>query len=277
MTPLMASMARVIYNPRPGEEMEGIRDPEELCRPSLASREAVELILLDGFIPAAYRKPGRWTGEQAQPWLSFLASHLQNTTRTEDFAWWQLREAKVSGVSTGALAGLAAGVTVGLLGAIVGALLGNLAFRVQGGLLLGIAGLAIGVPVGHQCAAYVKANHAMPPSRGLDVRWKRLIILFIASSVFATLVGRFLFHAQTYSSPSVRSRTGSRFRRRGFHTCTYTKRANRGCQSREYFGSRSAGRYSPGSDYRIDEQHCGAWLMSYTHVWPSGLAIYHHS
>lgn len=196
MTPLMASMARVIYNPRPGEEIEDIRDPEELCRPSLASREAVELILLDGFVPAAYRKPDRWTGEQAQPWLSFLASHLQNTTGTADFAWWQLREAKASGVSTGAAAGLAAGVTVGLLGAIVGALLGNLAFRVQGGFLLGIGGLAIGAAVGCRFAAYVKAEHAMPPSRGLDVRWKRLIIWFIAFSVFWTLVGHFFWHTR---------------------------------------------------------------------------------
>ncbi len=176
--------------------MEDIRDPEELCRPSLASREAVELILLDRFIPAAYRKPGRWTGEQAQPWLSFLASHLQNTIRTEDFAWWQLREAKASGVSTGVLAGLAAGVAVGLLGAIVGALLGSLAFWVQGGLLLGIGGLAIGVPVGHEIAAYFKANHAMLPSRGLDVRWKRLVIWLIAFSVLWTLAGRVLMHAR---------------------------------------------------------------------------------
>lgn len=196
MTPLMASMARVIYNPRPGEETEDIRDPEELCRPSLANREAVELILLDGFIPAAYRKPDRWTGEQARPWLSFLASHLQNTAMTEDFAWWQLREAKASGVSTGVLAGMAAGMTIGLLGAIVGALLGGLAFRVQGGLLFGIGGLAMGALVGLEVTAYINANRAMLPSRGLDVRWKRLVIQFIAFSVFWTLVCRVFLHTR---------------------------------------------------------------------------------
>jgi hypothetical protein len=196
LTPLMASMARVIYSPRPGEEIEGVRDPEELCSPSLASREAVELILLDGFIPAAYRLSDHWTGEQAQPWLGFLASHLQNTTGTADFAWWQLREAKASGVSTGAAAGLVAGVMVGLLAAIGGALLGDLAFGIRGGFLLGIGGLISGIQIGRQVAAYVQSNNAIPPSRGLHIRWKHLIIWLIGISALGTLAGQYFMHAR---------------------------------------------------------------------------------
>ena len=60
-TPLAVSLARTIYNPRPGERAGELRDPAELCSPELANRAAVEYVLLDGLIPAAYRQPGRWT------------------------------------------------------------------------------------------------------------------------------------------------------------------------------------------------------------------------
>ena len=54
-TPLMVGLARAIYNPRPGELAGALRDPAELCNPSLADRAAVESLLFDAFIPAAYR------------------------------------------------------------------------------------------------------------------------------------------------------------------------------------------------------------------------------
>ena len=82
-TPLMAGLARAIYNPRPGEQPGDLRDPAELCSPALADRAAVEALLFDAFIPAAYRPPttGRWTVRQAESWLVFLARHLERTIR----------------------------------------------------------------------------------------------------------------------------------------------------------------------------------------------------
>ena len=53
--PLMVGLARAIYNARPGELAGTLRDPAELCSPALADRTAVESLLFDAFIPAAYR------------------------------------------------------------------------------------------------------------------------------------------------------------------------------------------------------------------------------
>jgi len=92
-TPLMVGMARAIYNPRPGELAGGLRDPAELCGPALADREAVESLLFDAFIPAAYRAvpAGRWKAQAAEKWLVFLAHYLEQTICGPDLAWWQLR------------------------------------------------------------------------------------------------------------------------------------------------------------------------------------------
>ncbi len=88
-TPLMAGLARAIYNPRPGELAGPLPNPEELCEPNMTDRTAVESRLLDAFIPAAYRdKPAR--REKAQKRLVFLARHLECTTGGTDLAWWQL-------------------------------------------------------------------------------------------------------------------------------------------------------------------------------------------
>lgn len=94
-TPLMVVLARAIYNPRPGERLGDLRDPAELCSPALADRAAVERYLFDAFIPSAYRLriSGRWTAENAESWLIFLAHHLQSSIESTDFAWWQLRGA----------------------------------------------------------------------------------------------------------------------------------------------------------------------------------------
>lgn len=92
-TPLAVSLARTIYNPRPGERVGALRDPAELCDAELTDRAAVESLLLDGLIPASYRQPGRWSAPQAEQCLTFLASHLEYTVESSDYAWWQLPRA----------------------------------------------------------------------------------------------------------------------------------------------------------------------------------------
>ena len=94
-TPLMVGLARVIYNPRPGEIAGTLRDPAELCDPTLADRMAVESLLFDAFVPAAYRSGAavRWTAREAERCLVFLARHLEYKAASIDMAWWQLRRA----------------------------------------------------------------------------------------------------------------------------------------------------------------------------------------
>ena len=89
-TPLMAALARVIYNPRPNELGGEARDPAELCGSELSDRAAVEAHLFDAFIPAAYRGSSRWTAEEAEPWLRFLARYLEKKIGGPDLAWWKL-------------------------------------------------------------------------------------------------------------------------------------------------------------------------------------------
>ena len=136
-TPLMVGLARAIYNPLPGEAAGTLRDPVELCRPALTDRTAVEFLLFDEFIPAAYRHDpaGRWEVQDAERWLVFLARHLERRIWGPDLAWWQLPQAvpglvdavKVSAVAVvgfavggvfGAVAGV--GVVFGVVAGIVG-------------------------------------------------------------------------------------------------------------------------------------------------------------
>jgi hypothetical protein len=114
-TPLAVGLARTIYNPRPGEQAEVLRDPAELCSPELRDRGAVESLLLDGLISAAYRQPGRWTAPQVDIWLTFLARHLQYTIRSPDLAWWQLPRAVPAVVRSWPAFVLVSGVAAGLI------------------------------------------------------------------------------------------------------------------------------------------------------------------
>ena len=146
-TPLMAGLARAIYNPRPGERARDLRQPAELC--DLAGRPAVEAHLFDAFIPAAYRPPatGRWSAGQAEKWLEFLARHLDQTIRSPDLAWWQLQEAvpQKTFALLAALAELAAGLAAGVAAAVVF----GIVFAVVFGPAAGVAaGLALGAVFG---------------------------------------------------------------------------------------------------------------------------------
>ena len=136
-TPLMASLARIVYNPRPGEVLSAIpRHPAELLDSTMfATKDEVEEHLFDAFIHAAYRpyeeesrRRRRWTAAQAEQSLIFLARDLQNR-RTTDLNWWEIHSAapqSLAGLSVGLIAGLAGafglvngvGVGVALIAAV---------------------------------------------------------------------------------------------------------------------------------------------------------------
>ena len=159
-TPLMVGLARAIYNPRPGELAGTLRDPAELCSPALADRTAVESLLFDAFIPAAYRHDpaGRWKAQDAEKWLVFLARHLEYTIGSPDLAWWQLPLA-VPGFALVA-AGVVAGVVVGaVVGVVVGALAGGSSAGVVAGLTFGVV---VGLVVGAVMAAR-RGRHETSP------------------------------------------------------------------------------------------------------------------
>ena len=144
-TPLMVSLARMIYNPRPGELAESLRDPaKELCQPNLTDQKAVESLLFDAFIPAAYRHDtdSRWRLRDAERWLVFLAGYLERTIVRPDLAWWQLPLAVpgfalvariVNGVVLGVTAGVVVRVVAGpVAGPVFGVLVGLVAAVVAG-------------------------------------------------------------------------------------------------------------------------------------------------
>ena len=180
-TPLMVGLARAIYNPRPGELGSPLRDPVELCSPSLLDRRAVEFLLFDAFIPAAYRLPARsrWTAGQAEIWLTCLARQLQ-ADRSPDLAWWQLAgssraPARGIGMTTiGLVAGPVAGLTVGL------------AFGLPFGFMAGLMVLFLfGI-------APVEGDltRATSPEAGLaDDRKAALLIVITGMFAFGTAVG----------------------------------------------------------------------------------------
>ena len=138
-TPLMVGLARTVYNPRAGERAVALRDPAELCNPDLADQTAVESLLFDAFIPAAYRdqRPGRWRMQDVERWLAFLARHLEQVIGSPDLAWWELPgslpalETYVDAEAE-AQAALAAAtvaetpVTVTIPGALIGTLFGEM-------------------------------------------------------------------------------------------------------------------------------------------------------
>jgi len=105
-SPLMAALARAIYNPPPEEVLTtGRPDPADLLdEHAFPAKENIENHLYDQFIPACYlphlnpehaSRRFRWTAGQAKGWLTYLARYLENPDpelRTTDFLWWRLDE-----------------------------------------------------------------------------------------------------------------------------------------------------------------------------------------
>jgi hypothetical protein len=164
-TPLMVNLARVIYNPRSGELARTLRDPAELCDSALADRVAVESLLFDAFIPAAYRhdSAGRWKAQDAQKWLAFLARHMDGP----NLAWWRLPLAIP--ISTDQSASVLwslvlAGLGFGLLLELGDRLRFGFGFGFVTGLKLGLGfGFAIGIIL------LAERNIWKVPSRGIRI------------------------------------------------------------------------------------------------------------
>jgi hypothetical protein len=183
-TPLMATLARTIYAPRPGEPATGPPKPSDILGPGLDSRDAVQRHLFDGFLPAAYRPHPAfrcpWEPADARRWLVFLAGHLEHRLGgTTDLAWWQLRTAaphSLTGLTAGAVGGLAAGLAVGLF---VGLLVGLSAGILAGSLVGLVFGLVFGIPAGLPAGLMKEPNR---PAQGLrwsptsDGRWRGLVV-----------------------------------------------------------------------------------------------------
>lgn len=143
-TPLMAVLARAVYNPRLGEELTtaGEHPSGLLSADQFGSREKVEQHLFDAFVPGVYRaQPGyarqRWPAVKAERWLTFLARDLeQRQGGTTELAWWALAGAapnRLDAVAVGFVAALAV-----LLGFPVAP---------QGGSFLNFAGYGFGLIV----------------------------------------------------------------------------------------------------------------------------------
>ena len=178
-TPLMVGLARTIYNPRPGELAGILPDPADLCKPDLADRAAVESVLFDAFIPAAYRDDpaGRWKAQDAERWLVFLARHLEQTIGGPDLAWWQLRRAAPRAAFRLAYV-LACVLAVGITGALAVSIMGALAGALTTGTVGSGIGLVAGVGFGLVTALVYRLvnrrfgrrkSNAEAPSRGMRV------------------------------------------------------------------------------------------------------------
>lgn len=214
-TPLLVTLARAIYNPRPGEALAAIaHQPAELLDPALfPTPKDIERHLFDIFILAAYRPhPDRsrrcpWTADQAKRWLVFLARDLEHRQRgTTNLAWWEL-----SGAAPRPLAGISVGLVAGLAGALgfpfpmelglglISALLAGLLVRTwvrsdRTGLTKGRVGGLLGSLLGALCALVVFGAGAGNPPFGLLLASILTFGIAVAplSRFFAALVGGFV-------------------------------------------------------------------------------------
>jgi len=124
-----------------------------LCNPALPNQRAVESLLFDAFIPAAYRHDlgGRWKVQDVEKWLVFLAGHLERRIGRPDLAWWQLERA-MPPIVAGIVAGIVTGIMTGI-GIVLGGVLGfgtgiGLGVVIWAGVMLGVGTGIFGAGVG---------------------------------------------------------------------------------------------------------------------------------
>lgn len=165
-TPLLLSLARSTYEPRPGESIDAVRDPAELLI-STRSETPVADHLFDAFISASYRGrsyPWSWGPVQAERYFMYLAGQLtRDGGGTLDLAWWELSQAMPrhlvaigAGLVVALAAGTAAGIAAGLPAAIIAGPLAGVAAGIAasrnrppaGGLRWSLDDLGIGIAAG---------------------------------------------------------------------------------------------------------------------------------
>jgi hypothetical protein len=150
-------------------------NPADLCSSDLADRTAVESLLLDAFVPAAYRHDpgGRWTAQDAENWLEFLARYLERRISGPNLAWWELplvmqHPARWFGGIVGVPFGIGLGISAG---AIFGASLGA-----KVGVAIGVGvGLAFGIFMGASMAKEARKD-PRKPTQGFSLVPNRLTI-----------------------------------------------------------------------------------------------------
>jgi hypothetical protein len=172
-TPLMISLARLIYSPPPDERTGQTRrpdelpDPAELCDRDLTDRAAVEHQLYDTFVPAAYQSghDRRWPPGKAEGWLRFLACQ-----QGFEIEWWQLWHAVPAVVFA-----VAAGLWTGLAAGIATAIGRGLGHGIVSGVAVGAAAapgaaLAGGLTVWLAAARWQRADGPGAPGRFVLIR-----------------------------------------------------------------------------------------------------------
>ncbi|MEU6807195.1 hypothetical protein [Streptomyces neyagawaensis] len=168
-TPLGLFLARTIYNPRPDEHLTDLAHPSELLdQARFPARQDIDTHLFAAFIPAAYRPhphhPTRWTAQQAQRTLNFLAGHLQHTLDgTPNLAWWQLPKALEHRQE------LAVGLAVGLMGWLPGCFLMWVRHGFTTGLGIWLMG---GLPWTVAATLLASSTRERKPSSGIRWSWK---------------------------------------------------------------------------------------------------------
>lgn len=210
-TPLMAALARVAYNPDPGDDPSLVppRPAELLDAQRFPDVSTIEDRLFDQFIPASYRHRAdkataegaqrryKCKPEQAARWLAFLAQNQQyRQNGTTDIAWWNLPTAapkRLAGAVLGVVAGLAfafgypfLGIGIGLLAGIAAGIAGRRWLRVKKeNLGLGMAGGLAGGTLASLVSFLVIAP-------GSTYLFTRLVSGGLAVGIALSLMNRFL-------------------------------------------------------------------------------------
>jgi hypothetical protein len=174
-SPLMVSLLRTIYSPGSGHYQGELPDPQTLLH--ISDRTALEEQLFDGFIPAAYRphpdptRSSRWSAQQAERWLSFLARFMERR-------WYGKTDIQLSDLARavpGWVPRLLAACGVGLL------------MRLAAGWL---SGLSAGLAVVMVCGLPVNLSVGEPVSESETMQWNRTFGWAILGGLGAgTLIG----------------------------------------------------------------------------------------
>jgi NACHT domain len=179
-TPLMTWLAASVYV--------GQGNPGEM----VARAEAGTLgpHLLDRFVPAAFRRPGRWRSvAKVEAWLRFLATDLHDRDE-QRLAWWtignshQLAVGLLVGLATGLTTWLAVGLALGF-GLYNGAGVGAVASLTAGVLTGNVLGIGLGVA----CAAHPPLAPTNLEFRVRRQVWEALFGGLIVGGVAGVLFG----------------------------------------------------------------------------------------